>query len=90
MSITKRNLLQHELIGLDVEVIKSSDQSVVGKSGKIVDESHHMLVVEEKGKLKRLQKSTAVFRVTLPNGEKINVNGRKLVSSPEDRIKKCG
>lgn len=90
MPITKRNLLQHELIGLDVEVIKSSDPSVVGKSGKIVDESHHMLVVEEKGKLKRLQKSTVVFRVTLPNGEKINVNGRKLVSSPEDRIKKCG
>ncbi len=90
MPITKRNLLQHELIGLDVEVIKSSDPSVVGKSGRIVDESRNMLVIEDGGKLKRIQKSTTVFRVSLPNGEKINVNGRKLVSSPEDRIKKYG
>lgn len=90
MPITKRNLLQHELIGLNVEIVKSSDPSVVGKGGKIVDESRNMLVIDEGGKLKRIQKSTAVFRVTLPDGEKINVNGRKLVSSPEDRIKKYG
>lgn len=90
MPITKENILQHEFIGLQAKVIKSSNSSLRGREGMIVDETRNTLVLEEKGELKTLPKSGVKLRVTLPSGEKANINGKKLVARPEDRVKKYG
>lgn len=89
MPVNKQNLLRHELIGLSVEVADSSDQNLVGKKGTVVDETQNTVAIEEDGGIKSLQKSAVVLRVTLPDGEEVQIDGKKLVARPEDRIKKC-
>lgn len=89
MPVNKQNLLRHELIGLSVEVADSSDQNLVGKKGTVVDETQNTVAIEEDGEVKSLQKSAVVLRVTLPDGEEVQIDGKKLVARPEDRIKKC-
>lgn len=88
--MTKRDLLQHELIGLMAEVVDSSNPNLVGKKGRIVDETRNTIAIEEASKIKKLQKSTVVLGVTLPSGERVKIDGKKLVARPEDRIKKYG
>ncbi|MBS3815236.1 MAG: ribonuclease P protein component 1 [Hadesarchaea archaeon] len=88
MKITKDNLLQHEFIGLKAKVIESTNPSLKGKEGLIANETRNTLVLEEMGELKTLPKSEVKIRVTLPSGERLDVNGDKLVARPEDRIKK--
>ena len=88
MPITKRNVLQHELIGLEARVINSSDQNLIGTYGTIVDETRDMLVIGHGSKSKIVQKAASIFRITLPSGEEVEIDGAKLVARPEDRVKK--
>jgi len=86
--ITEKNLVRHELIGLEVEIRKSRNKSQVGIKGRVVDETYNMLVIEtEKGE-KKVEKKSCVFVFKLPNGKKVEVEGWVLVGRPEDRIKK--
>jgi ribonuclease P protein subunit POP4 len=90
MPITKRNVLRHELIGLEARVVNSSDPELIGTQGKIIDETHDMLVIEQAGRAKIVPKKVAILRITLPSGEETEVNGAKLVARPEERVKKRG
>lgn len=90
MPITKENVLQHELIGLKVEVVESRNPDLEGKKGKIVDETRKTLKIEEEGDLKTLPKKSVTLLVHIPEGEKVKVKGIELVARPEDRTKKCG
>lgn len=85
---TKENMLQHEFIGLEVEVVASTDRNLIGTKGKIVDETKNMFKVEINGKEKQVQKTGSVFRFEI-NSENIDVEGERLMFRPEDRIKKC-
>jgi len=88
MPITPRNLVRHELIGLKVRIKKSKNPSQVGLKGRVVWETYRTLHVEtEKGE-KIIPKDVAVFVFTLPDGVKVEVDGKLLVGRPEDRIKK--
>jgi len=83
-----KNLVRHELIGLDVEVVESRNKSQIGIKGKVVDETKHMLVIETKSGDKKIEKKSAVFLFRLPTGEKVRVEGWVIEGRPEDRIKK--
>jgi ribonuclease P protein subunit POP4 len=86
--ITEKNLVRHELIGLEVEIRKSTNKSQIEIKGRVVDETYNMLVIEtEKGE-KKVEKKSCVFVFKLPNGKKVEVEGWVLVGRPEDRIKK--
>jgi ribonuclease P protein subunit POP4 len=89
MAITPRNLVRHELIGLEVKIEKSTDPTQKGVKGKVIDETYNTIKIEVKnGKEKTIPKKNSVFIFTLPSGEKVEVEGRLLVGRPEDRIKK--
>jgi ribonuclease P protein subunit POP4 len=88
MPLTKENLLRHELIGLKAKIVNSSDPSLLSVHGKVVDETKEMLVVELDGKAKSIPKSTSVFLITLPDGEKVKIDGKRIIGRPQDRIKK--
>lgn len=90
MPITKRNLPRHELIGLDALVVRSSDPGLEGTRGTIVDETRNVLVIEGEGRVKAVPKASALLRLTLPGGEEVELEGEKLVASPEDRVKRKG
>jgi len=89
MPITPENLVRHELIGLNVRIAKSTDQTQKGLKGKVIDETYNTIKVETKeGKEKVIPKSNTIFIFALPNGVKVEVDGKILISRPEDRIKK--
>lgn len=88
MSITRENFLQHELIGLKAEVLKAKNTSLEGKEGIIMKERKNVLTLEEDGDLKILPKSGVTLSITLPDGEKVKVDGKNLVARPQDRTKK--
>lgn len=66
--IASRDVLAHELIGLDVLVTAASNPSHRGISGRIIDETKHMFVLETTRGVKRFPNSTAysgcAFRTT--------------------------
>ncbi|NYT00872.1 MAG: ribonuclease P protein component 1 [Methanocellales archaeon] len=83
MNITPTNLIYHELIGLFAEVVASTNSSLVGIKGKVVDETRNMLVIEDK----KIPKECSTFAFSIPNN-KVKVDGVLLVSRPEDRMKR--
>lgn len=87
MATTSKNIAQQELIGLDVEVVAADNKSLKGTKGKIVDETKETVIVEEKGKLKRLIKKQVTLKLAV-NKEEILIDGRILVGRPEDRLKR--
>jgi len=88
MSITPQNLVRHELFGLKVKIASSTDTTQKGLSGRVIDESYNTLRIETKGGEKTAIKKKCVFIFTLPDKQKVEVDGKLLVSRPEDRIKK--
>ncbi len=87
--ITPQNIFRHELVGLHVEVVKSSHKGFTGIKGEVVDETKNTLKVEDlMGCEKIVPKNVATFRFTLPSSEVVEINGKIIVARPEDRIKK--
>lgn len=82
MPITPENLPKHELIGLECEVIESSDESQVGIKGEVLDETKSMLQIEDK----QVEKKNCIFQFTLPNGQKVKLNGKLIAKKPEERV----
>lgn len=57
MGITRKTLTRHELIGLDVEVLGAQNESNVGISGKIVDETQKTLAISTADKVRGCHES---------------------------------
>lgn len=84
--ISSRNVLRHELIGLDVLVSGATNPDQKGLSGRIIDETRNLLVVETPRGIKRIAKMHTTFRVVLPSRELVEIDGSVLVLAPEKRI----
>ena len=88
--ITAQNIAGHELIGLGVKVIESADSGRSGIEGVVLDETQNTIVVLGKhGKEKKvfvLPKKECVFEFDIC-GEKVAVDGKKILRRPEDRVK---
>jgi len=84
--ITAKNILGHELIGLKVRVVKSTDPKREGSEGIIVDETKNTIVAK-KGKEKiTFPKNECEFEFDLDN-EKVVLNGKEMMKRPEERAK---
>ncbi|HDD46072.1 MAG TPA: ribonuclease P protein subunit [Candidatus Aenigmarchaeota archaeon] len=87
--ITKDNIVRHELIGLKVKVTSSTNKTIEGLAGLVVDETKNMLFIEKRnGKVSMVAKKDCTFSFILPNGERVLVSGKDIVGRPEDRIKR--
>jgi len=85
---TARNLLLHELIGLRVEITRSSCKHTIGMKGRIVDETKNTFLVEGDDGIERtFPKRTGMFRFRI-GGKVVDVDGRKICYRPEERPKK--
>jgi len=87
-ALTPRNLIQHELIGLEVVVVESANICSARISGEVIDETRNTLVISHGGSRKVIPKAAACFRFTLPSGVRVDVDGFQIIGRPEDRIKK--
>lgn len=93
MALSPWNLIYNELIGLEVEVVDSTNKCVIGIRGKVVDETRNMLVLENHTTFEKMvpkSGSTFVFRIPDPSKGNImyvEVEGNLLISQPENRTK---
>ncbi|MDR2874147.1 MAG: ribonuclease P protein component 1 [Methanobrevibacter sp.] len=96
--ILTNNIFRHELIGLYLEVVNSSNKSLIGLCGNVVDETKKTLSIDLCGaelkdhnlsfSQKMIPKKNSIFHFKIPNGKWVEIEGKILLSSPEDRIKK--
>ncbi len=84
---TWKNILQHELIGLECRVVGAANESQTGIRGRIIDETMKTIVIDAGGEKKVIQKKGSVFRVRL-GGKDVDISGDFIIARPEDRIKK--
>lgn len=81
-------ILQHEFIGLNAKVVRSTHPDYVGITGKIINETRNTLVIQHKTKDRIIVKNTAVFHFTLQDGTIVEIEGNAIIGRPEDRLKK--
>jgi len=86
-SINRKNILGHELNGLKIRIVNSSDPKKIGLKGIIMKETKNTFVIESEGIEKIIPKKEVLIEFEI-EGEKIAVKGNELTSRPEDRIKK--
>ena len=86
MVITPETLPKHELIGLTLEVVQSTDPGEIGIKGQIIGETKNTLEIQTSENVKMVQKKGTVFRIML-NGKKVDIDGDILLKSPEERTK---
>jgi ribonuclease P protein subunit POP4 len=79
---------KEEFIGCQVIVEHCTDPTWIGKRGIIIDETQHLFIIKVNNTIKKIEKKTAIFQVTLPE-KTIRINGSKIIYRPEDRIKKA-
>ena len=87
MKITA-SIVQHEFIGLETKVVRSSNPHVVGISGRVVDETRNTFTILQNDDRKVVVKDTAVFDFVMPDGTVVEIDGKVIIGRPEDRIKK--
>ncbi|MCW4021585.1 MAG: ribonuclease P protein component 1 [archaeon] len=82
------SIVQDEFIGLEANVVKCSNLSVVGLTGQVVDETRNTFTLSCNSERKVVIKDTAVFDFTLSNGTVVEIDGKVIMGRPEDRLKK--
>jgi ribonuclease P protein subunit POP4 len=93
--INEKNLKNHEMIGLKVKIVDSTDPKRIGEKGSIVDETKNTFILEMKEKmptgnfrkpfLKVFPKKECVFEFDI--NKKVIVNGAEIEKRPEERLK---
>ncbi|HWQ67190.1 MAG TPA: ribonuclease P protein component 1 [Methanospirillum sp.] len=84
--ISPQNILFHELIGLDGTVVHASNYSLTGITGVIVNETRGTVTVKTASGPKMVAKKGATFRLRLPEGKVVDLDGSALLMAPEKRI----
>jgi len=83
--ITQENIAFHELIGLDTEILTSSNKQIVGLSGKIVNETKSMFTLETKSGVKTIPKQHSKWQFKLEDKQAV-LDGNILNRRPQDRL----
>lgn len=91
LSFRKRieySVLYNSMIGKFVEIVDSTNEGQIGIKGYLVWESSkqfHILTLE--GHIKKIFKNTVTLRAEV-EGKLLNIDGRLLISTISNRIKK--
>jgi ribonuclease P protein subunit POP4 len=81
-------IVQHEFIGLETTVAKSSNPSCVGIKGTVINETRNTFVIMQSKKRKTIVKDQSVFHFTLPDATIVEIDGALLVGKPWERLKR--
>ena len=83
--ITAENITSHEFIGLDTEIVKSTNPQVIGLNGRIINETKSMFTINTEKGAKSIAKSINSWKFSIENKE-IVVDGSNIAKRPQDRI----
>jgi ribonuclease P protein subunit POP4 len=85
--INDKNILSHEIIGLQAKIEESCDRTLTGMSGLIMLETKNMIAINTDKGLKHIPKLAArKIKLELPRCSCI-ISGSSLRGRPEDRVK---
>ena len=92
MNINLKNLIYHDLIGLNAyakHISKSKEKKKFSDIGEVIDESKNMLIAEKEHQIKKYIKKNYIFRFKIPNEDNnlLEVIGTKIVGRPENRLR---
>ncbi|MFQ6124272.1 MAG: ribonuclease P protein component 1 [Candidatus Heimdallarchaeota archaeon] len=82
---TSKNLIRHELIGLEVKIILSPRTTEIGLQGIVVNETKNTLTIQTTRKIV-IEKKSRTFRFKVGQN-KLTIEGTGLIGRPEDRLK---
>lgn len=86
MTVTPKNVLRHELIGLFAKIVESTDPTLQGMSGTIVFETKNMISIRKNSVVRQAAKRSAKkIRLQTHSGACF-ISGSTLIGRPEDRI----
>ncbi|AJW70956.1 ribonuclease P protein component 1 [Nitrosopumilus adriaticus] len=83
--ITADNITSHEFIGLNTEIVKSTNPQVIGLNGRIINETKSMFTINTINGDKSMAKSTNSWKFSINNND-IVVDGSKITKRPFDRL----
>ena len=83
--ITADNITSHEFIGLDTEIIKSTNSQVIGLNGRIINETKSMFTLNTQKGAKNIAKSNNDWKFSI-EGKEVIVEGNRITKRPYDRI----
>jgi ribonuclease P protein subunit POP4 len=83
--ITADNITSHEFIGMNTEIVQSTNPQVIGLNGRIIYETKSMFTINTEKGTKSIAKSTNNWKFSI-EGKDIIVDGSKITKRPYDRI----
>ena len=83
--ITRDTIARHELIGLDTQVVESSNLQLVGLNGRVINETKSMFTINTEKGMKIIPKSTNDWGFTI-KGKNMIVKGSTITKRPFERI----
>lgn len=83
--IDKDTISRHELIGLDTQVVESSNLELVGLNGRVINETKSMVTINTKKGKKMIPKLTSHLKFFV-GSESFLVKGSSITKRPFERI----
>jgi ribonuclease P protein subunit POP4 len=83
--ITKENIASHELIGLQAQIVESSNKQIIGLAGKVVDETKFMFTLHTLKGNKKFAKDTARWKFSF-NNDSAEIEGTRLTKRSYERM----
>ena len=89
MPLSPATLRRHELVGLHARVVEADNPALEGIEGRVVDETTNTLLVGG-DRARQVPKAGTTFSFSLPDGERVVVEGDRLVARPARRNEATG
>ena len=83
--ITAENITRHEFIGLDTQIVDSTNSQIIGLNGTIINETKSMFSLNTVNGIKLIPKSNNIWKFNV-NNQQITVDGSKIQKRPFDRL----
>ena len=83
--ITADNITSHEFIGLNTEIVNSTNPQVIGLNGRIINETKSMFTINTQNGTRSIAKDTNNWKFSI-EGKDVVVDGSKIAKRPFDRI----
>ncbi len=83
--ITFENISIHEMIGLKTVISASSNNQIIGLTGKIVDETKSMFTINTKNGFKMIPKNQNTWKF-FSDGNELTFSGSVLEKRSYDRL----
>ena len=83
--ITTDTISRHEFIGLETQIVDSTNQQVIGLNGTIINETKSMFTINTEKGMKMIPKSTNDWEFTI-NGKNMTIKGSTITKRPFERI----